>query len=105
MIFRKTVLPGLALASLVVGSTVAADDPLKNPYTGNEQAIAEGHQLFLDTGCYSCHGHGAEGGMGPNLTGAGNRCLRLCGLSGGPPHCGRGRICAWADLPGFGACL
>jgi cytochrome c(L) len=75
MISRKTVLLALALASLAVGWTVAADEPLKNPYTGNQQAIAEGHQLFLDTGCYSCHGHGAEGGMGPNLTGAGNRWI------------------------------
>ena len=62
-------------ASLLTISSVWADEPLKNPYTGNAQAIAEGHQLFLDTGCYACHGHHAEGGMGPNLTGAGNRWI------------------------------
>jgi cytochrome c(L) len=62
-------------ATLVGFSTVSADEPLKNPYTGNAQAIEEGHQLFLDTGCYSCHGHHAEGGMGPSLTGAGNRWI------------------------------
>ncbi len=65
----------LVTAFLLTFSFVWADEPLKNPYTGNAQAIAEGHQLFLDTGCYACHGHHAEGGMGPNLTGAGNRWI------------------------------
>jgi cytochrome c(L) len=63
------------VASLVVGLAVVADEPLKNPYTGDAQAIEEGHQLFLDSGCYACHGHHAEGGMGPSLTGAGNRWI------------------------------
>ena len=63
------------IASLVAISAVSADEPLKNPYTGDAKAIEEGHQLFLDTGCYACHGHHAEGGMGPNLTGAGNRWI------------------------------
>ena len=65
----------LVTAFLLTFSFVWADEPLKNPYTGNAKAIAEGHQLFLDTGCYACHGHHAEGGMGPNLTGAGNRWI------------------------------
>jgi cytochrome c(L) len=63
------------IASLWAISTVSADEPLKNPYTGDAKAIEEGHQLFLDTGCYACHGHHAEGGMGPNLTGAGNKWI------------------------------
>jgi cytochrome c(L) len=63
------------IASLAAISAVSADEPLKNPYTGDAKAIEEGHQLFLDTGCYACHGHHAEGGMGPNLTGAGNRWI------------------------------
>jgi cytochrome c(L) len=63
------------IAAVVAVSTVSADEPLKNPYTGDAQAIEEGHQLFLDNGCYSCHGHHAEGGMGPSLTGAGNRWI------------------------------
>ena len=63
------------VASLVVGLAAVADEPLKNPYTGDAQAIEEGHQLFLDSGCYACHGHHAEGGMGPSLTGAGNRWI------------------------------
>jgi len=65
----------LVMAALEAISTVRADEPMKNPYTGDAQAIAEGHQLFLDSGCYACHGHHAEGGMGPNLTGAGNRWI------------------------------
>ena len=59
------------LLGALLGVTLAAgaEGPLKNPYTGNQQAIEEGHQLFLSTGCYSCHGHEATGGVGPNLTG------------------------------------
>lgn len=60
------VVPVLLL--MAAGASIA-DEPLKNPYTGNAQAIREGHQLFLDAGCYACHGHHAEGGGGPNLTG------------------------------------
>ena len=63
------------VATFAVTSVVSADEPLKNPYTGDAKAIEEGHRLFLDTGCYACHGHHAEGGMGPNLTGAGNRWI------------------------------
>ncbi len=39
-----------------------------NPYTGDTAAIAAGLELWRDTGCYSCHGGLAEGGVGPNLT-------------------------------------
>ena len=28
----------------------------------------EGKRLFLKIGCYSCHGHEAEGAVGPDLT-------------------------------------
>ena len=38
------------MASLVAVLAVVADEPLKNPYTGDAKAIEEGHQLFLDTG-------------------------------------------------------
>jgi cytochrome c(L) len=61
--------PTLLGALLGVTVRAGAEGPLKNPYTGNQQAIEEGHQLFLSTGCYSCHGHEATGGVGPNLTG------------------------------------
>ncbi len=39
-----------------------------NPYTGDAAAIAAGKELWRDTGCYSCHGGIAEGGVGPSLT-------------------------------------
>ena len=46
--------------------TAAAQE--KNPYTGDAAAIEEGRNLWRKTGCYSCHGGVAEGGVGPNLT-------------------------------------
>lgn len=46
----------------------AARDADTNPYTGDAAAIAAGKDLWRDTGCYSCHGGLAEGGLGPNLT-------------------------------------
>ena len=39
-----------------------------NPFTGDAEAIAEGKRLWRKTGCYSCHGSVAEGGVGPSLT-------------------------------------
>ena len=57
----------LALALLLTGPARAADD-LKNPFAGDAAAAAEGKRLFLKTGCYSCHGHEAEGAVGPDLT-------------------------------------
>ncbi len=38
----------------------------KNPYNTDEKAIEDGHSLFL-TGCSGCHGHEAEGKLGPGL--------------------------------------
>lgn len=49
------------------GSSAAADVD-RNPYTGDETAIAEGKSLWGTAGCYSCHGGVAEGGVGPSLT-------------------------------------
>ncbi len=46
----------------------AARDADTNPYTGDAAAIAAGKALWRDTGCYSCHGGLAEGGVGPDLT-------------------------------------
>jgi len=39
----------------------------RNPYTGDAAAIEEGRRLWRKTGCYSCHGGVAEGGVGPSL--------------------------------------
>ena len=57
----------LALAFLVLGPAFSEDEP-KNPFAGDAAAAAEGKRLYLKTGCYSCHGHEAEGAVGPDLT-------------------------------------
>ena len=38
----------------------------KNPYNTNEEAIKKGHDLYM-TACSGCHGHEAEGKLGPGL--------------------------------------
>ncbi|MDB4931310.1 MAG: uncharacterized protein JWM10_3794 [Myxococcaceae bacterium] len=43
-------------------------------------------------------------GAGCFVTGAMNRCLRLCRLDGAEPRCQRGTVCEPTDLPDFGAC-
>jgi len=47
-------------------SSLAEDAP--NPYEGDPQAVAEGHDLFVRMNCAGCHGYDAKGSMGPNLT-------------------------------------
>lgn len=47
---------------------VTAATQENNPYTGDAAAIEEGRNLWRKTGCYSCHGGVAEGGVGPSLT-------------------------------------
>ena len=38
----------------------------KNPYNTDDAAIKEGESLYM-TGCSGCHGHEAEGKIGPGL--------------------------------------
>ncbi|CAL1238802.1 cytochrome c(L), periplasmic [Candidatus Methylocalor cossyra] len=38
----------------------------KNPYNGDKTAIEKGHSLYLSA-CSGCHGHEAEGKLGPGL--------------------------------------
>lgn len=38
----------------------------KNPYNGDKEAIQKGHDLFMPA-CSGCHGHEAEGKLGPGL--------------------------------------
>jgi cytochrome c-L len=38
----------------------------KNPYNDNKEAIEKGKSLYA-TGCSGCHGHEAEGKLGPGL--------------------------------------
>ena len=45
-----------------------AQEAVKNPFTGDPEAIAEGEHLYLEIGCHGCHGHHAEGATGPDLT-------------------------------------
>ncbi len=65
----------LVAAGAAHGGAGGIDDEAKpaaardaNPYTGDAAAIAAGKDLWRDTGCYSCHGGLAEGGVGPDLT-------------------------------------
>jgi cytochrome c-L len=45
-----------------------SEEELHNPFAGNAEAAKEGKEIFLRTGCYACHGHEAEGAVGPDLT-------------------------------------
>ncbi len=49
-----------------VHSTLATRIP--NPYAQDPQAVQQGHDLFIKMNCAGCHGYGAKGGMGPDLT-------------------------------------
>jgi cytochrome c(L) len=59
---------GTWLLALWIWSLSASAEQLKNPFAGDVQAAVEGKALFLKTGCYACHGHEAEGAVGPDLT-------------------------------------
>ena len=63
----KNRLMGCVLLLAPLGVALGADQ-IKNPFDGDPQAAVEGKQLFLKTGCYACHGHEAEGAVGPDLT-------------------------------------
>jgi cytochrome c oxidase cbb3-type subunit 3 len=47
-------------------STLATQFP--NPYAQDPQAVQQGQDLFVKMNCAGCHGYGAKGAMGPNLT-------------------------------------
>lgn len=67
--FFWLLITGLMWAPLAVVRAEEAAAPKKlNPYTGNAEAIKQGRELFLKTGCSGCHGAGGGGGMGPPLT-------------------------------------
>jgi mono/diheme cytochrome c family protein len=42
---------------------------LKNPYTGQDDKIAQGHELFMSYSCNGCHGGTGGGGMCPPING------------------------------------
>ena len=61
---------------MAVLGAAAADQPASsgpnvetNPFAGNADAVKMGRQIFLNTGCYNCHGIEAKGGgIAPDLT-------------------------------------
>ncbi|CAN0509726.1 unnamed protein product, partial [Phaeothamnion confervicola] len=55
-------------ATMLLLNPALAEEELRNPFAGDAAAAAEGKRLFLKTGCYACHGHEAEGAVGPDLT-------------------------------------
>lgn len=58
----------LLLAGLAVDAATQATEEVRNPFAGDATAAIEGKQLFIKNGCYACHGHEAEGAVGPDLT-------------------------------------
>lgn len=56
---------GAAINGAVGGKNEHGLEILKNPYTGNAAAIAEGKELFVTKACSGCHGAGGGGGMCP----------------------------------------
>ena len=62
-----------ALGAFAVGAAEQAGSSeasaTKNPFAGKPEAAKEGRQIFLQTGCYNCHGLEAKGGgIAPDLT-------------------------------------
>ena len=60
----KTEAPGQPPKTSEVPASADQQKPKKlNPFTGNEEAIKEGRQLYLQSGCPGCHGSGGGGAM------------------------------------------
>lgn len=62
--------PKPAAAGASTGKPVAGENSfglkiVKNPYTGDAAAIAQGKDLFVSYACSGCHGAGGGGGMCP----------------------------------------
>lgn len=77
-------LPVLAAEAGPQATTAGALAPLGGPLS----MPGEGRRLFLKLNCYSCHGMGATGGMGPNIVGRDVDTVRsavLGGREGGMP--------------------
>ena len=61
----------IGVLGAAVADQLAASDPTAaaNPFAGNADVVKTGRQLFLNTGCYNCHGFEAKGGgIAPDLT-------------------------------------
>lgn len=57
-----------------------------------------------EPGRFCTSGTDCTAGSGCFVTGAMNRCLRLCRVDGTGAECPRGTVCEPTDLPDFGAC-
>jgi len=60
-----------AIISLPLGDIAGATPnaaSVPNPYGNSPEAAQQGQALFVKMNCAGCHGYGAKGGMGPNLT-------------------------------------
>jgi len=66
-VFRPAI-AALVSGALALVATQTAGQAVKNPFDGDATAAAEGKQIYLKNGCYACHGHEAEGAVGPDLT-------------------------------------
>lgn len=73
---RRVLVVLLMAGSIGVLGAAAADQTgssgtpaAANPFAGNADAVKSGRQIFLNTGCYNCHGIEAKGGgIAPDLT-------------------------------------
>ena len=66
--FGITILCILWLISIMSweAAAQAPEEPLQNPYAGDDDAIAEG-QIFFRSFCWGCHGRKERGGKAPDL--------------------------------------
>lgn len=68
--FRHTITGELLDLSLAKGADTEAvkrfKETGKNPYNGDPEAVKKGGDLYLSA-CSGCHGHNAEGKLGPGL--------------------------------------
>ena len=73
----RSVLVALAIVGTMSVLGVGAADKsgmsdqvdMANPFAGDAEVAKAGRQLFLNTGCYNCHGLEAKGGgIAPDLT-------------------------------------
>jgi cytochrome c oxidase cbb3-type subunit 3 len=62
------VVEAVPLGALAGATRDTTAQSIANPYEGNAQAVAQGHDLFVRMNCAGCHGYGAKGSMGPDLT-------------------------------------
>ncbi|HXH12049.1 MAG TPA: c-type cytochrome [Alphaproteobacteria bacterium] len=58
--------PAAPTSELRPGPAVRQPEPVKNPYAGDPQAIAQGQKLYQAFNCVGCHFNGG-GGIGPPL--------------------------------------